>query len=255
VRARSRAFLTAAVVFAVLALDLVGRERIALFPDWAADLDPLLGATPKTSFAHELDAEPFLDFRLKPFDRKRPGRRALLLGGARAFAKLPQVEHALEGAEVVLAAREDFGTVQEAAILARFAPGIAPSLVIALDGEELAGSPRRAGWTQEWDWARASIESPLGELVARVSGVARLLFVRPEEVLEPADARARYVSGVRSVRALAAARDLPLYWALVPDAGLDPAARASLRRELDAQAGPCEAFDSEAELLARLARR
>jgi hypothetical protein len=252
VKGRSRAILGALLVSAAFALEALGRRHAPSRPDWLEELHPLLGAAPASSFAREADRDPLVDFRGRPFPRRRTGTRVLVVGGDAAVRLLPEIERALSGAEVVSAAREGFGVAQEAAVLGRFGPAIDPSVVVAVDGEELLSSPSDAGATSEWEWSRSAIDSPIGESLARVSGAARLLFVKRLPVLEAGQARTRYVEGARAVRVLASGRHVRLLWALAPSSGLDGASRAALAREIEKNAPPYDACDSPDEIVRRL---
>lgn len=254
---RSRRSLAIAISLAlVLALEVAGRAQPSR-PGWIDELHPLLGAAPADSFARRADDDPWADFRGRRFSRRRgAAERYLVLGGAAAERALGELERRLAG-EVVLAARAGFGSPQEAILAARFAPVLGATTLIAIDGEELAAPARPAGWTPEWDWHEAAVASPIGEWLARYSGLARLVFVRP--VASPGsldELRRRYVRGVRSVMALATARRTPLLWVFEPGPELDPARPDGIYRELSALAasyhekgGDVRAFRGTAELV------
>jgi hypothetical protein len=235
------AIVAALLLAGAAALEVKGRARPAL-PDWIDDLHPLLGAAPPDSFARKADDDPWADFRGKRFAKARAAQeRVLLVGGADGVRALPAIETKLGGGEVVLAARDGYQAAQETILVARFAPVLAATGVIAIDGDELTGPSRPSGWTPEWDWHEASVASPVGEWLARRSGLARLVFVRPDETpAPPEERRRRYLRGARSVIALCEARGYSLRWAFVPPASL-------------AQ-GEQDAVFSEAEKLALAAR-
>lgn len=201
--------------------EVVGRRRPVL-ATWLEDLHPLLGAAPPDSFARRADDDPWADFRGKRFTKARGAKeRVLVVGGTTAADALAAIESKLPDTEVVLAARDGYGSAQEAILLGRFAPVLQATRVIAIDGEELVGPLRPNGWTPEWDWHEAAVASPIGEWLARRSGLARLVFVRPVETPAPfEERRARHLRGVRSVFALATARGYALRWAFAPPASL-----------------------------------
>src|SRR5262249_14869990 len=141
---------------------------------WWDEIHPLLGAAPPGSFARTREADSWADFRGRRFARSRPAatERVLIVGGAAAVHLLPALEARLPRAEVVLAARESYGAAQEAILVGRFARALDATMVVAVDGRELAGPERPDGWTPEWEWLLASLEAPVGELLARHSGFA-----------------------------------------------------------------------------------
>lgn len=249
----------AALVLALAAWGEIEGRRIPVRPNWIEEIHPLLGAAPRDSFAREADADPWADFRGRRFAKKRSAEgRALLVGGVAAVRLADAIEPRLGPTELVLAAREGFGVAQEAILLGRFAPVLDVSRVIAIDGEELVGRDVLNGWTPEWDWQESAIASPIGELLARHSGLARLVFFKEVKTPAPFERlRARYLRGVRSIAALAKGRKLPLAWAFVPPEGLAPDLARDVREAASAlvRERGGEAFATTDALLERLGKR
>ena len=252
---RARTAIVASVLgAAAIGLALVAELRAEarpVLPRWVEEIHPLLGAAPEGSFARRADADPWTDFAGRRFARRRGEvERVLLVGGAAAVELAPRIERALGArAELVLAAREGYGTAQEVLLVGRFAPVLAVTRVVAIDGDELAApAPPEDGWTPEWDWQAAALEWPLGERAARWSRLVRSALVprrRGSASLE--ERQARSVRGVRSIAALARARGLELLWAPVAPGLFEDVSRATHEsaRSFEAPAKLLEALASE----------
>ena len=257
--ARSRAALVALALVGVAAT-FAGESLVSAPPvlsSWVEDLHPLLGAAPADSFARQADADPWADFGGRRFARARGEKpRVLLVGGRAAVALAPRLEAALGGrAELVLAAREGYGTAQELILVARFAPVLSVSSVVALDGDELEATPPFQGWTREWDWQAAATEAPWGVLAAGRSALARRWLVRAEEQpVSIAERWAGYERRLGSVAALAHARGLALRWAFASEGRAPEVSAQGRAAGVRAIGARGEALASEAELVRALER-
>jgi hypothetical protein len=255
---RARLAILAAAVAAVVAAEAYGRATVPARADWMASLHPLVGAAPPGSFPFQPAADPWLDLRGRAFASRRGGPRVLLVGGASALSAVPAIEPRLAGIELVVAARESYGAAHEAVMVARFASPTGASLVAAIDGEELLAPDRPDGWTPEWDWHDAAVSSPIGERLARSSGLARLVFLPRAPAPAPfARARRRYLQAVRATDAAARSQGLAVVRIFAPGPGLPAEDAAALRADLARDDGPERRLVDSTEALVRevLARR